>query len=348
MPFTVQELENIANQTLDFHLKGQAKSQTLQNKPLLRELRKPSNRKTFPGGKEFITRRVKGDYTTTIQGYQGDDSVTYANPANVKQAYVPWKEIHAGISVTLSELKANGISIVDSANGSGERMHSDREMVALSNLFQDKLEDMTEGFDRGMNLMLWRDGTQDSKEVPGIRSFIVNSPSSAAIVGGLDQSALSWWRNRASLNINAGTPANQNLVNTLQAEFRQLRRYGNPRHVFLCGSDFLTAFEKELKALGNYTMTGWAQSGRIDASVADLAFKGVNLEYDPTLDDEGLAKYGFVIDMGAVNLMPMDGEDMKKHTPARPENKYVLYRAVTWTGGLAYDQRNTSGVYSIA
>jgi hypothetical protein len=45
--------------------------------------------------------------------------------------------------------------------------------------------------------------------------------------------------------------------------------------------------------------------------------------------------------------MVMEGEDMKKHNPARPADKYVLYRAQTWTGGLVCRQRNTSGVYSI-
>jgi hypothetical protein len=44
----------------------------------------------------------------------------------------------------------------------------------------------------------------------------------------------------------------------------------------------------------------------------------------------------------------MDGEDGKQHNPARPENKYVVYRAVTWTMALTARQRNSAGVYSIA
>ena len=52
--------------------------------------------------------------------------------------------------------------------------------------------------------------------------------------------------------------------------------------------------------------------------------------------------------VGFVKLMVMEGEDMKKHNPARPEDKYVMYRAMTWTGGLIINQRNANGVYSIA
>jgi hypothetical protein len=55
-----------------------------------------------------------------------------------------------------------------------------------------------------------------------------------------------------------------------------------------------------------------------------------------------------VLDLNAINLRPMDGEDMKKHNPARPENQYVIYQALTWTGGLIARQLNSSGVYAIA
>lgn len=347
MPFTVQELENITNAALDFHFaKGKVFSQSLQDKPLLREMM--ARQKEFPGGKENITVRVKFDYTTEIMGYSHDDTVSYANPANIKQAYYPWKEIHWGISLTMTELKKDGISVVDSTTGESTSKHSEREMTVLANILDDKIEDMKEGGERGMNLMFWKDGSQDSKQVPGVRSIIVDSPTSAVTVGGIDQSLQSLWRNRANLSLTHTTASDQTVVQYLQKEFRQLRRYGSPKHILLAGSDFLDWFEQELRAKGNYTMEGWSKSGRIDASVADLAFKGLPLEYDPTLDDLGLAKRLYVIDTNAIMPMVMDGENMKKHNPARPEDKYVLYRAMTWTGGLICKQRNTSAVYALS
>ena len=51
--------------------------------------------------------------------------------------------------------------------------------------------------------------------------------------------------------------------------------------------------------------------------------------------------------MNAIMLMPMEGEEYKMHTPARPAEKYVLYRAITWTGALAANRLNTSAVYSV-
>lgn len=348
MPFTAQELANAANALLDYNLKGPAMAQSIQDKPLLKALK--DKQKTFPGGKDYITLPVKGDYTTTIQGFNHDDTVTYQNPANIKRAQYSWYEIHAGISCTLSELKKDGLSVVDSLNSENTSEHSDREMVILTDLLQDKIDDMTEGWARGMNSMLWRDGTQDSKQVPGILSIVVDAPTTAT-VGGLSGAVFSWWRNRALVGANKVTSASTNggvLVQKLQKEYRQLRRYGGNPDLWLAGSDFIDALETELRANGTYSQDGFASNGKTDTGIADIVFKKNKIIYDPTLDDLGYNKRMYVLDTRHIYLDVMDGEDNKTHSPARPADKYVMYRAMTWTGGMVCDQRNCHGVYEIA
>lgn len=345
MAFTAQELNNVANAVLDYHIRGKVQAQTVQARPLYDALN--AGKKTFSGGKEFITGRVKGQYTSAMVGYSHDDEQSYANPANIKMWQAKWYEVSAGISVTHTELKQAGISVVDDGADNKVSRHSDMELVALTDLLTDKYDDLDEGSRRSLAEMYWRDGTQDSKAIPGILSFILDAPTSG-ITFGLDRSVLTFWRNRASLLIDSSTASNQNLVNTLQKEFRQLRRYATPKHKFYAGSDFMDAFEKELRNKGNYTLEGWANQKMIDASVADIAFKGIQIEYEPLLDDLGRSKYGYVLDVNAIKLMPMEGEDMKLHTPSRPPEKLVMYRALTFTGALTANRLNTSGVYSIA
>lgn len=346
MPFTTAQIENIANAAIDFHFKrGTVYSQTIQNKPLLKAL--AAKEKTFPGGKGNVTVRVKGVYSTTIQGFSADDTVGYVNPANIRTANFPYKLIHAGISFTMDELIRDGITVTDSVDGKNTTENSDRELTALANLLEDKLEDMQEGVDRGFQTMYWKDGTQDANLIPGIQSLISQTPTTGAVVGGIDPIANSWWQNRAVLNVDSTTtPSNLNLITTLQKEYRQLRRFGGNPKTFLCGSAFLTAMENELRSKGNFTLEGWATK-KIDASIQDLEFKGVDLEYDPTLDDLGLNKFGYWMDLKHIYPMVIAGENMKKHSPARPENKYVFYRAVTYAGALIMRQRNSHGVYSI-
>lgn len=360
MPFTAAEMANIASSLIDYHERGPALAQSIQDRPLYDAMRK--KQKTFPAAKEFITTPVKGDYTTTNQGYSHDDTVQYANPANTKRAQYPWKEIHCGISCTETELKAEGISVLDE-NGEDTSEHSERELTVLTGLLSEKIDDMNEGSARDFNLMLWRDGSQDAKEVPGILSIITDNPS-VGTVGGLSGATLTWWRNRArtasyaSGNGMAGTATDGRITSNvanggalmqfLQGEWRQLRRYGGARRtIWLAGSDFIEAMEKELRANGNYTQQGFTMEKTTDGAIADISFKGNKIIYDPTLDDLGYAKRMYIIDLDGIRLRPMEGEDWKQRSPARPAQQYVLYRAKTWTGGLDCKRRNGSGVYEI-
>jgi len=348
MPFTAPQLANIANAALDFYIKGDALDQIVQDKPLLAAMVKAQ--KTFPGGKGNISIPVKGDRTTTIMGYTHDDTVTYQNPANIKRVVYPWKEIHAGITFTNTELKIDGISVVDSINGENTVEHSQREMTVLTGLLKDKLDDMAKGWAEGFNKMLWQDGSQDAKQVPGIRSLVLDNPA-VGLTGGLDRATTLWWRNRALVGANkiTSSPANQTLIKALRAEVRQLRRYGGRPNTVLIGSAALAKLEAELQEKGYYTDAGWAGAGKNDIAMSAISMKQVGqFIYDPTLDDLGFSDYIYLLDLSHIGLYVMDGEDKKTHAPARPYDKYVYYRAMTWTGGMTADQLNAQGVYQVA
>lgn len=347
---TIQQLESIANSTLDFYLKGDAIAQSIQDKPLLNAMK--GAQKTFPGGKQDIRFNVKGDYTTTFQGFSGDDLVSYGRPANVKQANQAWKELHAGIEVLLTELKNDGISVVDSLNGENTSNHSDRDMHVITNIFEDKLDDMAEGTARSMQTILWSDGTQSAKVFPGVPYFISDNPTSG-VVSGIDRAQNTWWRNRARTASSGGVITSstslQTLTKTLRSEVRQLRRYGGKPNLVLAGSGFIEKLEAEIHEKGYYTQTGFVNQGSTDIGMADIAMRGVGkIQYDPSLDDLGKTNYAYFIDTRNLQLYVMEGEDMKAHAPARPAEKYVLYRAVTWTGAMLAKKMNCHGVYVAA
>ena len=350
MAFTQAELDNIANAALDYYIdKGNVYSQSLQDKPLLQAM--DSAAKTFPGGKGELSVAVKGTYTTTVSGYTHNDTVTYANPANIKRANYAWKEHHAGISLTLTELKKDGISVTDSTTSSGTSNHSGRDATVLVNLFQDKLDDMMEGYARGINDFLFGDGTADPDAIAGVQSIILDDPTAVgATVGGLSTVTNTWWRNRANTAI-ATTAGGQELIETLHSEMRQLKRYGGKPNVAVCGSAFLDRLADELRRNGNYSQTGFARGQNI--AMGEINYNGLQFVYDPSLDDLTIAtkdpsKRCYIIDTSKLCLYYMDGEKMKRHSPARPADQYVMYRAITTTAALSATQLNCHGVYEIA
>jgi len=361
---TAEQLGNVANSHLDHYLKGQPLSVTIQDKPLLMALRK--KKKTFPGGKGEIRGNVKGDYVTAFLGYSGSQRVAYGNPAKIKQFRYPWYELHAGIKVEHTELKEDGIHVVDTTTGASTSNMSGSDVHTITRVFTDKLEDMDEGMARSMNEMCWLDGTQDPLAFPGIQSIITLNPSSG-VTGGIDRATNRWWRNRArvgTLAVESGktaiesitgplitaSAANQTLTKTMRSEIRQLRRYGNRDFLILCGSTFLEKLEVEVFEKGTYTDSGFINNGKNDIGMSKISARGLGtFEYDPTLDDIGYSAYCYVIDTkNGVCMMPMVDEEMVRHTPARPHDQYVLYRGVTWTGALISKRLNGMGVYQVA
>lgn len=354
MAFTQPQMDAVADHALDYYLKGPAFAQNIQEKPLLAAMKKAQ--KNFPGGKGMISVPVKGEYLDAdanfFKGFSHDDTVTFQNPGLGVRAKYNYFEVHGGITITFTELKQDGISVQDSAIGDNTVEVEEREIISLTGILEDKLDSMGEGWSRKMNQMMWRDGTQDSgKQSPGVLFFVVDNPA-LGTVGGISRVTKTWWRNRAALGI---VPGGETLTRKLRTEVRQLRRYGGKPNLILCGSDFLDAIEAEVSGKSTYSMTG--VSGKRDISAPSLFIQGIGeLKYDPTLDDlQGLlggginyAKRCYILDTDALHPRVMSGEDNKVHSPARPEDKYALFRSMTWTGGMIAKRLNSSGVYSIA
>jgi hypothetical protein len=370
MAFTAGEITNIANAALDYYWQRPEEFfQTLQDKPLLKWA-EGSGSKTFPGGKGNISVALHGNFgdgsgNDVVKGYTHNDTVGFFTPANIVRGNYPWREHHIGLTLTHTELKIDGISVVDT-DGRETVEHTDREETVLVNLFQDKLFELGEQYARGMNGLLWGDGTADPKALAGMQYLISVDPS-VGVIGGLDQSlaANSWWRNRAHTaafgakvtgtpslgawggDVITSNPANGGaLLTALQTEYRQLIRYGGKPTMALCGSSFIGAMEIEVRANGNYSMTGFAPAR--DISLGELNYMGTPFQYAPTLDDLGFAKRCYWFDPKKIFLVKMTEEWRKDHTPARPANQFVLYKSITSTGQMIATQRNSSVVIDIA
>lgn len=356
MPLTAAQLADINNATYETFLnKGKVLAQNIQQKPLLKLLDGAAG--SFAGGRDTVALNVKaGQGGGALQGYSGDDQLTFYNPTGIKRVRYTWKEHHIGKQITHTELKENGIDVIDSdAGNDSTAVMSGREKHALANILDEKNEMMAEDYAVSMNGLLWGDGSSDAKALAGIQSLIFDDPD-AGTTGGLSRSIYAWWRNRARTASSGGaiTSSTANggaLIEFLDQEERQRVRYKLPgsRIVRLCGSDFIDAYKRELRANGYYTQSGWG-GDMPDGSMKDPKHDSVPLQYDPTLDDLGYAKRCYTLDIGryGIRLLYMDGQRMKKHNPARPYDRLVMYNGVTTTAVLCAKQLNTSGVYDIA
>lgn len=351
----ITQASDLASSLLDFYIKKGPLLQTMQERPLLKLLE--AGKETFPASKDKISAAVQGtvmsDTAGFFAGYDEDDALVFAQPGDVLRAEEAWYEVNAGLKLSWSELKKDGITVSDH-NKRSEHAGADAVRIA-GGLFKARIMNYMESWARSMNSMLWADGSQDAKQVPGIQAIITETPN-VGTTHGLARDTYSWWRHRArfgALGVTANTgpkiafsKADQTLTKTLRAELRQLRRYGGRPNKALCGSGFIAALEEEVHEKGIYTQQGFANKGSTDLGMAIIHMNGLGeFEYDPTLDTLGFEDRCYIMDTRHLKLWAMKGEDNKLLEPERPYNYAAYFRSMTWTGGLMADQLNCHGLY---
>jgi len=361
--FSAGQISNYQAIGLDYYIKGKLFQQGIQEKPTLSKFE--AGKKPFPGGNENISIGVKfnngaNGVNDKVTGFSHTDTVGFYNPSNAVRAEYIWREHHIGMTLSETELKRHGI-LVDDAFDGVRRSKGDRGLTILSNVMDEALVDFSEQYAKTMNDLIWGDGTTDTSALAGIRSFILDIPT-LGTVGGLSNVTYSKWRNRAYTaafysdasydatyggnKVTSAATSGGVLVQLMQKEMRQLRRFGSRPNVWVGGSDFIDAIETEFRANGYYNNNG--MTGDQDAAMGSIKLGNVTLYYDPTLDDLGRSKFSYMWDDRDIYLQALDGDWRRRRTPVRPYDSFVFHQSLLCTGQMVAKRRNGSMVVEIA
>ncbi len=341
MPFTVAQVAKASKSALDFFLKNKPIDQVGYEKPLLQLLQ--GTKKTFPGGREFITEQLLVSRNSNFQWYRGGGQVTYNSRDPIEQARFLWSGVHDGFAMDEDEMLQNGIVLTDD----GSAKATDAEKIQLSNLLEAKMLVLEEGFKEQMDEQLYLDGTQNPEAIPGLSALISTTPTSG-IIGGINRATSTWWQNYAITGV---TPAG--LVAEMEKTLRAVRLNGGFSGVILCGSAFLDAYREQAKdEIQRHIVMGGSAVQRMDAGVEELYFRGIPLVWSPTMDRLNgatpWAKRAYWINKKHITLRPAAGHDMIARTPPRVYDRYVHYQAITWKGGLTINRANGHAVMQLA
>lgn len=361
--FSAAQIAHAQATGLDHYVRGPMFQNGIQKKPILAKFE--NGKKEFPGGNENISLPVKfangaGGTNDSVTGFSHTDTVEFYNPGNGLRANYVWREHHIGMTMSETELKRHGILVDDKFDGI-RRQRGDRGLHILSNVLDEALADFAEQYADTMNTLIWDDGTSDTSALAGIRSMILDIPT-LGTVGGLSNATYAKWRNRAYTaafaadgsysatyggdKVTASASNGGALLTVLQNEWRQLSRYGGSPNCFAAGSQFISAMEMEMRANGQYSQTGFTK--KQDGSVGEMMFKGVDVIYDPTLDNLGRSKYAYIWDDRDIFLYALSGDWRRQRTPARPYNQFVFHQSLLCTGQMAARRRNSALVIEIA
>jgi len=356
MPFTTEQLAYAGNAAINFFLRNEPIDQINVHRPLIKKLME--GKKPYVGGLQYVVEQLRYANDSNFQSYFGDQQVTYNRKRTLQQAKYTWGSFHDGFGLNEDELAQNGIVMTDDKSS----VPSEAEKVQLTNLLQENTEALKLGFQQNFDYMLHRDGTQSATNIPGLDLLVSTTPTTAAVIGGLDQSVMTWWQNNASTGISTASAGN--LVEQMEIQWRNCVRYGGfSPDLILAGETFIDSYRKDAKATINRTvyMKDEAKNTEFDASVGDgertgLYFKNREIIWDPvaaeldTLDGPAIpwVKRCYFLNTRFLKLRPIQGHWMVNRTPPRVYDRYVHYFALTAKAALTTGKRNSHAVLSIA
>jgi hypothetical protein len=356
MAFTSNELTQLGYVALDHYLRNKPIDEIARERPLLSKLM--AKKKSFPGGKQFITEQVRFQYDSNFQWYFGDDTVSYNRKDTIRQTQFPWAGAHDGFSLNEDLLLANGITLTDNA---GPSTNSGAEMLQLTNLFEENIETLRLGFEESLDYDIHLDGTQDAKAIAGLDLLVSLDPTTGT-VGGINRATSPWWRNNRQEAVDTA-----DLINGMEAMWRDCTLNGGRPDFIIAGAAFIDEFRDAAKdEIARYTelkVTG--QTAELDPAITaqatstGLHFQGVPIVWDPTFEMLDAASAGssadtlysnrcYMLNMKHITMRPAAGHDMIARKPDREYSNYIWYWGLTYKGALTMNRANCHGLIDVA
>ena len=357
MPMTAAQLVAGANTQLMTYAKNDPIDQYSTKRPFAKWLMENSDPSIFGNG-TFNEKVLIGD-SSNYQNYTGDDAVTYNRKDNYRLAPFYHYEAHDGFALNETELQNNGIVMTDDK----ESMPTEAEVIQIVNILKGNRATLKTGFQRNWDIEVHRDGTQNSKAVPGLDLLVSTTPTSNTVVGGINQSTSPYWQNFATLNIS--TASADTFIQSIEQTFRQCITYGEGEpDAFFAGSAFIDAlalaYRKQSGTLIQITapMTGGVKldGSRAEMNGSGVYFKGIPVQWDPTFDilqtldspTINWTKRMYMLNSKNMRLRPVKGRWMIQRAPPRIYDRYTHYFGLTADYGLTVNKRNGMAVLSIA
>jgi hypothetical protein len=238
MPISQADLQELAKVSLDHYLKNIPVDQIGVQHPLLKKCL--AKRKLFFGARQNIVENVRKDYGSHFTWVYGETPVEFNKRHTTDQAQFPWRRAVDGLYLDYDRLYGAGIDVREGERGRYQLAQN--EKVQLLNLLDEQLEALKLGFMERLDLELHRNGTASPDAITGLDALVSTEPQQG-IIGGIDRSKQTWWRNTAYTQI-PNEP--EELMQAMEKAWRQCIRHGGSPDFILAGSAFLDRYRQAI------------------------------------------------------------------------------------------------------
>ncbi len=347
MPISAGDLAIVTKHALDDYMRNRPVDQIGTERPLVKKLM--AGRKKLMPARQYAIENVRTGYGSNFAWAFGDTARSFNKRDTIEQASFPWRVALDGFYIEWDVLYAAGIRVDPDMGSHGKLKLEANEKVILSNMMQDRMVDLEEGFIEKLDKELHRSGASSTDAIVGLDGVVSLTPSTGTL-GGIDASAKTYWRNYALTGI-----ATVDLRARMETAWRACIRNGGAPDFILAGSTFIDTYAASL------TLTQNTEAGKpktVDISTGSgsstgLFFKGVPIVWDPvfsemdTLEAPAVAWEKRCYFLNTKHLKYED-DGMEVYNPTPPHNVRATYTSLDLRCALKTSRRNAHAVLAVS
>lgn len=211
-------------------------------------------------------------------------------------------------------------------SGLEEVKNSGKERII--NFLSAKIDNLEKSLANQLAESLFSDGT-GAKEIGGLRFLVKDDPTTSSVIGGINQSTYTWWRNHTETNTATASTIG-GAMNTLWLE---CTRGVDKPDVIASDSTYYSAFEASLQANQRFT----------NDSMAKLGFENIAYKSAPVVYDANCPARMYFLNTDYLFLRPHQSQ-FEKLEKRNSFNQDAFTIPVVWYGNLTCSNRKLQGV----
>lgn len=302
---------------------GSLADNMLKNNALLAELKKRGNIKPVSGGRTIV-QELEYAENGTYQRYAGYELLNISPSDVFTAAEFDWKQ--AAVAVTW-----NGLEI-DVQNTGAEQ---------VIDLLESRIANAEKTMMNKLSSDLYSDGTADSgKQVGGLQLLVADTPTSG-VVGGIDRSVWSFWRNQSFSGVTNGGAAVSaaNIQSYMNQLWLATKRQNDVVNLILADNTYFNFYWSSLQAIQRITAASTGQAG-----YDMLKYMGANVIADGGIGGALPANHMYFLNTDYLKYRPSSKRNMIPLETVNSINQDAAVKFLVWAGNLTISNASLQGV----
>ena len=278
---------------------------------------------TADGGRTIV-QELEYAENSTYTRYSGYELLNIQPSDIATAAEFDWKQ--ASVAVSISGLEGE-------VQNTGES--------AIIKLISARVKNAEKTMMNNLSLDLYSNGTADSgKQIGGLQLLIADAPT-AGVVGNIDRSQWSFWRNQNySISGNLGAAASQaNMQAAMNSLYLATSRGNDHPDLWIADDTYYQFYWQSLQSIQRITSDEMAQAG-----FTSLKFMNSDVVFDGGIGGGCPAAHMYALNTDYLKFRPSTNRNMTPLENVQSINQDATVKLIVWAGNMTLSNAQLQGV----